>query len=190
MVDVTDVDPKVLARINRLAQRRFTLEVKSKASKEAFKMRQDAAKERQARKDAAMEASIAKVDAQIVGAIAGHRSSLIEVGRQSFATLIASFQFRRLPGKPKVIDPDGLMAVARKKGVVRDVADPPPSRAWVFNPKKFFTWLDTHGEHFEDFIDFIDVPEDGESLTMKPNGTHVVVHDGKRISPPSVTIKS
>ena len=83
-------------------------------------------------------------------------------------------------------DGEGVMAMARKIGVVRKIAD--PIRAYKLNRKKFIAWLKKHPEHYEAFDEYLEI-SDKESLSIKPNSTYMVTHDSQRISPPSVTIK-
>lgn len=134
-----------------------------------------------------IQEEIEAVDAELLAHINAHRSEFIAAERKSFATMIATFQFRKVTSKLKVVDADGLMTTARRLGIVRKIAR--LSVLWKLDREKFTAWLNAHGEHLEDFADFIDGSEDSESLTIKPNSTHTVFHDKKRISPPSITIK-
>ena len=184
---MSDVDPEVLDRLNKLAEQRFTLQVQLDGQNATFKANQVAATARHNAQIAPMQAEIDALDAQLVKLVQTHRAKLIKPKRKSFATMIATFQFRDVTTKLKVVDVDGLMAAARKLGIVRKIAC--QVVLWKLDRDKLAAWLEKHGEYIEDLIDFIEGPSDGESLTIKPNGTHTVVYDGDRISPPSVTIK-
>lgn len=179
---------QVINKLNRLGRDRALLKLNEDAENQRYKdakARLDATHEKNL---ARIAAQIEKVDPQIDETIAERRSDLIESGKQSFTTSEWKFQFRKAPGKTEVTDADAVMDVARKLGVVRKVADPP--KRWKFNPKKFLEWLESHPEERARFDAFLEDSEDGETLHMSPNSGHTVFHDSKRVSPPSITIKT
>lgn len=119
--------------------------------------------------------------------ITKHRSSLMATGKKSFATMHATFQLREVPAKITIVDKKGVMRVARRLGVVKHIANPPKG-GWTIDQKKFMAWIAHNSELRAQFEPFIDEVEARESLTIKPNAGHTVIHDRKRISPPPVTV--
>ena len=179
---------QVINKLNRLGRDRALLKLNEDAENQRYKdakARLDATHEKNL---ARIAAQIEKVDPQIDETIAERRSDLIESGKQSFTTSEWKFQFRKAPGKTNVTDADTVMDIARKMGIVRKIADPP--KRWKFNQKKFLEWLESHPEERARFDAFLEDPEDGETLHMSPNSGHTVFHDSKRVSPPSITIKT
>lgn len=127
------------------------------------------------------------LDYRITMLVDEHRSTLVATGKKSFATRIAKVQFRAVGETIKVHDKDGIMRVARKLGVTKQIAKPPKMQ-YVFNVVMFKAWLRKNGERrhlFEKF--FEDVPA-GESLHLQPNDSHQVFYDGQRLSPVSIRI--
>lgn len=184
---MSNVDPEVLDSINKLAERRFALQVQLDGKNADFKAAQAVAVADHNALVAPIQAEIDEIDARLSEAVSAHRDQLVGPKRKSFATMVATFQFKNVTTKLKVLDDKGLMAAARKLGVVRKIARQVVT--WKLVHTKFATWWEENGEHRAALIDFVEPPMEGESLSMKPNGTYTVVHDGSRISPPSVTIK-
>ncbi len=182
-----NVDPEVLDLINTLAEETFALEVQLDGKNADFKAVQAVAAADHNALIAPIQAQIDANKARLAEVIQAHRDQLVGLKRKSFATMIATFQFREVTTKLKVTDAGGLMDVARRLGIVRKIAR--QAVTWKLVHTKFAAWWDKNGEHHEALIDFVEPPTEGESLSMKPNGTYTVVHDGNRISPPSVTIK-
>lgn len=187
VVDVSNVDPEVLDSINKLAERRFALQVQLDKSNADFKAAQASAAADHSALITPIQAEIDEIDSQLVEKVEAHRSQLIGSKRKSFTTIVATFQFKKVAGKLKVVDDKGLMAAARKLGIVRKIAR--QVLVWKLDQAKFAAWLAKNGEYRMKLGDFIEGPSEGESLSLKPNGTYTVVHDDKRISPPSITIK-
>lgn len=184
---MTNVDPATIKTIDSLAEKRFQLEIMRDAANKRFK--DDEAKLKSAHSAVLnpIEIAIAETDANLRRIITGRRSQLIERGKKSFVTMAARFQFRSGTDKPKVTDIESVMEAARRLGVVRKVAT--PKYVWQLTPKKFFEWLERNDEHRSKFEDYIENPADEEdSLVATPNGTYTVLHNSKRVSPPSVTI--
>ena len=184
---MSNVDPEVLDLINTLAEETFALEVQLDGKNTDFKAAQAVAAADHNALIAPIQAQIDANKARLAEVIQAHRDQLVGSKRKSFATMIATFQFREVATKLKVTDASGLMDVARRLGIVRKIAR--QAVTWKLVHTKFATWWERNGEHHEALIDFVEPPTEGESLSMKPNGTYTVVHDGNRISPPSVTIK-
>lgn len=182
-----DVDPDVIARIDSLARVRFKLEINRQKLRDGFAGEQAAMAARHASYLAPIEEEIARVDQELSSMIEEHRPSLIAKGRQSFATMAAVFQFRHTQSKPRVTDATAALETARRLGVVRKVAR--LTHVWKLDATKLLEWLEKNGEHRDEFDEFIEPSAERESLSLKPNGTYVVLHDGNRISPPAVTIK-
>ncbi len=139
------------------------------------------------------EAAMVAIKQELTQVIEAHRASLIAKDRQSFATLKWKFQFTKTDGgKTTVVEgaAEAIMKTARKFGRIKHVAVPPSSQKWRFKLSKFLAHLETHPEERVIFEEFLDVTEEAESLRMAPNAGHTVFHDGARISPPSITIKS
>lgn len=184
---MSNVDPKVLDSINELAEERFALQVQLDSKNAAFKAAQAAANADHNAQIAPIQAAIDELDTRLAEVVAEHRDQLIGPKRKSFTTMIATFQFKHITAKLRVTDADGLLAAARKLGIVRKIARQVVT--WKLDRDKFATWLVSHGEYRMELDDYLEGPNEGESLTMRPNGTYVVTHDSQRISPPSVTIK-
>lgn len=182
---MSDTDTKIIDDLNDLADKRFLVQIKIDDANASHKSAVAALVAAHERVLSALTSEAAGLDQQIAAIIQPNRGSLIERGKQSFVIMRAKFQFRKPSGKTKITDAAGIMDVARKLGVVRQIAK--PSYVWKLNQSKFFDWLDKHGEmrtHFEEYLD----DSSKESLTMQPNAGHTVHHDSKRISPPSVSI--
>ncbi len=184
---MTNVDPEVLDLINTLAEQRFALQVQLDGKNADFKAAQAVATANHNALIAPIQAGIDDVDVRLAEVVTRHRDQLVGPKRKSFATMVATFQFKNVTTKLKVVDDKGLMDAARKLGIVRKIARQVVT--WRLVHAKFVAWWEKNGEHHEALIDFVDPPTEIESLSLKPNGTYTVVHDGNRISPPSVTIK-
>lgn len=185
MIGVENDNDAVIGLLNGLAQKRFELEIRLQEMTTQFETEEAQLAARHEQELAAINHMIAQLDLEISGQILSHRSDLIAQGKQSFATLIAKFQFRKGSGKMKIVDRKAVMALARELGVIRKVAS--AKYEWRLNLDKFSTWLAKNGELRSQFEPFLDYADD-ESLTMQPNGTYVVHHGKKRISPPSISI--
>lgn len=183
---MTNANQDVVSEVDALAEERFSLEVEKTALAQKFKSDEAALKASYQDQLAAITARIGEVDAALLAKIKGNRAKLIAKGKQSFVTLVAKFQFKKASDTDKVKDADGVMAVARKLGVVRQIAK--PVREYKLDRRMFGAWLKKHPEYRDAFAKHLE-ERAGESLTMQPNGTYMVTHDSKRISPPSVSIK-
>lgn len=184
---MTDADTKVIDELNELAEQRFVVQLKLDDANQKYKAAVAALDAVHEHKLAAFQAEIDTLDAKISNKIKTNRKALIESGKQSFVIMRARFQFRKTKPKTTVKDAKAIMDMARKLGVVRQVAKLKCS--WGLNQGKFFDWLNTNGEFRSQFEDYLEVTEAGESLTMQPNTNYTVHHDSKRVSPPSVSIK-
>lgn len=184
-----NVDSAVIRQIDDLARKRFELEVTRQKLRDEFAGEQAAMTARHAGYLAPIEEEIDRVERQLLTKIEENRPSLIAKGRQSFATMAAVFQFRRTQPKPRVTDATAALEVARRLGIVRKVGR--LVHVWKLDSAKLMKWLEKNGEYRDAFDECIEPSaESAESLSLKPNGTYTVVHDGSRISPPAVTIKS
>jgi len=185
---VSSTDPEVIAAVDEIVEKRFALEVERDAVNRRFQAA--IAEITKFHEEALRELTLLErqLDPAIWRAIDSNRATLIERGKRSFITMAAKFQLRDVPAKIEVLDKLGIMEAARNLGVVRQIANPPKGE-WRFNQKKFLAWLGKNNElhgHFEQFIDHAD---GGESLTIQPNANYTVLHDSKRVSPPSISIK-
>ena len=182
-----NVDPAVIAHLNALAEERFKLQVASDEKDKTFKDQQAAQVAAHAADKAPLQAKMDEIDVELWELTTGHRSELIAPSRQSFTTGVARFQFTNKELRPKATDPKAIMKIARDQGFVRFVGK--PIRRYEYDPSKLSAALSKLGSRvrkmLEPFIEMVG----GETLSMKPNGSHVVVHDGKRLTPPSVSIK-
>lgn len=188
VIDVTDVDPQVISEANGLAQERFALELEWNRRVQAFKDQQTALRAEHEDELAQLQIRIDEIDGRVWGLIEQHRTQLLTKGMRSFATLSALFKLRKTGGGTKVIDADKIMKVARRLRVLKQFANP-PKQTWTLDSKRFLSWLENRPELRKLFADGIEVTAEGESLTLQPNETYVVVHDNQRISPPSISIK-
>ena len=181
------VEPAAITDIDMLAEERFHLEVQREDLIKTFKTEEAELKKRFAQDIAPVEDRISQLDAELIHRINDNRDRLIARGKQSFVTLVARFQFKKSTITDKVQDTSGVMEVARRLGVVRQIAD--PIRGYKLNRRKFGAWLKAHPEHREAFDEYLEL-QSGESLTMQPNSTYTVKHDSQRVSPPSISIKN
>lgn len=188
---MTDANTEVISELNNLAERRFQIELRLN---DANRKHKSAMAELEAAHEKvldALNAEIAEVDSLIAGCIRTNRKALIAKGKQSFVIMRARFQFRGpKPGtkpKTKVTDAAGIMAVARRLGVIRKIAK--MNVSWRLNQSKFLEWLEKHAELGSQFEDYLDVSVPKETLTMYPNSGYTVYHDSQRVSPPPVSIR-
>ena len=185
---MTDADPQVIASINELIENRFELEVARDAENRRFQATlAELTREHEEKLDEFAKRE-RQLDPAIWQVINANRPRLIARGKRSFATLQAKFQLRELQAKIEVLDKSGIMEVAHRLGVVKQIATPPKG-GWRFNQKKFLAWLEQNGEMREHFEPFLEQVDKSESLTVQPNTTYTVEHDSQRISPPSISIK-
>jgi len=185
---VSSTDPEAITAVNELVGDRFALEVERDAENRRF---QAALAEITKIHEQALEEYALlerRLDTAIWQEVDENRATLIERGKRSFITMMAKFQLRDVPAKVEVLDKLGIMETARNLGVVRQIANPPKGE-WRFNQKKFLAWLDKSNELHGHFEQFIDHTGGGESLTVQPNANYTVLHDSKRVSPPSISIK-
>lgn len=180
---------QVIDKLNQLGRTRVRLELSRNAAIQKAKNAKAAIDERLSTQLSGIEAKIEAIDPKIGVTIADHRSALVAEGKQSFTTSEWKFQFRKVPGKMQVTDADAIMGIARRLGIVRKIADP-PTQEWRFSLKKFLEMLEENPEYNSYFDDYIDQPDETETLHMSPNSGHTVYHDSKRVSPPSIRIKS
>lgn len=185
---MTDADPEVIDRANRLAESRFQLEVEREVENRRFAEALAALTKEHEEKLRIFTERERVLDPAIWKVVDENRTSLIARSKRSFVTMLAKFQLKDVPAKTEVLDKQGIMDVARKLRVVRHIAKPPKGE-WRFNQKKFFGWLAKNGEHRRHFEPFLNDVEKDESLTIQPNSNYTVEHDSQRISPPSITIK-
>ena len=185
---MSSTDPEAITAVNELVGDRFALEVERDAENRRF---QAALAEITKIHEQALEEYALlerRLDTAIWQEVDENRATLIERGKRSFITMMAKFQLRDVPAKVEVLDKLGIMETARNLGVVRQIANPPKGE-WRFNQKKFLAWLDKSNELHGHFEQFIDHTGGGESLTVQPNANYTVLHDSKRVSPPSISIK-
>lgn len=186
---MSNANPEVIDLLNQLAEDRFALKLRMDAEDQAFKDAKARLEADHTDKKAAMEARAVEIDQQIQQLIQEHRANLIARGKQSFAIMRAKFQLRKSGEKTKVADANGVMKVAKRFGVVKAIAEP-PSRKWKLDSQKFLKWLESHGEMRRLFEPYLTIVPEMESLHMSPNTNYTIYHDGKRISPPSITISA
>lgn len=183
-----NVDQQIIDALDKLASDRFALERQREAINHAYASQQEKAQARHADLISAIESRIATVDAEIWKIITNNRRDLIASGKKSLVTIIASFQFRNVPGKTTLTDAKGAMKAARSLGIVRRVSS--LTVTWKLKLNMLLDYLKKHPEHNEAFADYLEITSDRESLSMKPNSTYAVTHDSaNRVSPPSITIQ-
>ncbi len=183
---MTGADPKVVRKLDDLARELFAEQISGDAEKARFKAAEAALK---AEHEANMEpilAAMRRAGAKVWELIESNRATLIAASKQSFMTGAAKFQLRRSSVKVKVVDPDGVMKVARRLGVIKKVASP-PRRTWRLDKDKFLSWLDENPELRDQFEEFLE--DTTEGLTIQPNGTFTVFHNKERVSPPPVKVE-
>ena len=180
--------PQVVSTMNGLAQERLTLEVLKNERKNALEA--DLASIRAEHEGGliAVQEQIDSLDGRIWKLAADHRSELLPGNERSFATLAATFRFRKTGGGIKVNDAEEVMEIARKLGIVRQVASP-PSQKWKLCIKKLTAWAAKHPELLKRFGTALKEIPKSESLNIQPNAGYVTIFDNERISPPPVGIK-
>lgn len=183
-----DVDPKVIRTLEELTQKRLLLEADRQDLDTQYKADETRLKAAYSNRIAPISMLMAELDDAIWQLVQLHREALVKTGKQSFAIASATFQFRAQKAKLVPTDPDGIMAAARKLGVVSKIADP-PVRKWTFNKQRFLAWLEAHASLSRYFRQYLTVTEGSESLSVKPNTGHPVFHDKERLTPFPFTIK-
>jgi len=183
-----DVDPKVIEALDELAQERFRLEAEKQGIDMQYKADEARLKASYSNRLAPVAQRITELDESIWQLVRSHRNGLIKAGKQSFAIASATFQFREQKAKVVPTNPDGIMATARKLGIVSKIADP-PARKWRFNKQRFLAWLEAHANLSRYFRQYLDVVGGSESLSVKPNTGHPVFHDKERLTPLPFSIK-
>jgi phage host-nuclease inhibitor protein Gam len=186
----THADVEIVTELNDLARTRFDLQVEMDAATNAYKLQAAALKATYTAEIADIQARIRPIDTRIWELLTTHRASLVEKSKKSFTTAVAKFQLR----EPKVTTKigkgmeAGVMKVARKLGIVKQVADP-PSREYVLNTNSFLAWLNQHPSLRRYFAPYLEETGGEETLSLQPNESYPVFHDSKRVSLPSVSIK-
>lgn len=183
-----DATPEVIKALDELAQERFRLEAEKQRIDTAYKVDEARLKAAYAHRIASVSERIAGLDTSIWQLVQQHRPGLIKAGKQSFAIASATFQFRTQKAKLVPTNPSGIMKVARRLGIVRQIADP-PVHTWTFNKQRFLAWLESHVTFSRYFQQYMELTDAGESLSVKPNAGHPVFHDKERLTPYSFTIK-
>lgn len=182
---MTNVDPKVLDRLNRRARRRILLEARLDKVKQRYKERRDALKTTHDRVVTRLEVHIRKDDDLIWNDIDRHRGELTPKDERSFTTRWVRFQFKRVPESVKLKDKQGALVVARKRGHVNRVA----RRIVEVDEKRLIEFLTEHPDERRHYEDFLDVTPEHDTLSVKLNEGHDVTFDNKKLSPKAVSIK-
>ncbi len=181
-------DPKAIEILNEFAERRFHLEAMKQDIDTQYKADEARLKAAYGNRIAPLATRIAELDALIWQMVQTHRQDLVKPGKQSFAIASATFQFRKIKAKMVPIDTDGIMAAAKRLSLIRKIADPPVVK-WTFNRQRFFAWLESHTDYLERFRPYMEITDESESLSVKPNTGHPVFHDKDRLTPQPFTIK-
>lgn len=184
---MTPPEPQIVSTMNGLAQERLTLEVLKDERTKAFQAALAAVRAEHEGGLTEVQKQIDNLDGRIWVLAENHRSELLPGDKRSFVTLAAKFKFRKTSGGDRIIDTEEVMAIARKLGVIKQIADP-PTRRWKVNSKKLTAWLARHPELRKRFGTALERIPEGESLTIQPNEAYVTVFDNERITPPSVSI--
>lgn len=182
----TSADPELVTAVNQPIERLFRAEVRQKDLDQQLKDAIAVLIAKHAATSAEITQEIESAGAELKQVIKDNRPRLFERGKKSFATMIAIIQLRDVPARLNITDAKLIMSIARRLGVVKKIAK--LSIEWKFNADKFRAWLDQHDEYRDEFVDAIEDVAAYESLTLKPNNTHLVYYDGKRISPPPITV--
>ena len=185
---MSDVKSSVVKQLNQLTSQLFRLKIEDQMSKDRYnkaaaKLSRDFEDDQQR-----IGREIEVVSAEIWQLIAANRSQLIADKKRSFVTAVGVFQFKAFTGTTKVADGAGVMAVARRLGVVRKIAV--PQYTWKLNLKKFRDWLEKHDEYRPEFQEFLVDTDSGERLYVRPNEKHPIFTGSKRLVTESVTIES
>lgn len=181
-----EVDPRVIGTINRLLERLFRLTVRQKLEKDRYEAQLASLKRRHTSLSQGFSTEEQELSAKLRRVIAEHYAELVGRGR-SFATMIGIVQFRKQPEHTVIADKQGIMQLARKRGLVRQIADP-PSTEWQLNPKKLSAFLERHPEYRAEFEPFLTVTPAHDSVSVKPNNGYTVNHDNKRLTPPATSL--
>jgi len=190
---VSDADPEVVARINELGDQIARLELEEATLVKDIEARKKAIDDKSAPRFQRIETALRAAKKDLTEYIEANRASLIAPGRQSFTTQLWTFQFKLSKGgKLTIVEgaADAIMKRAGRFGLVKKIAEPPKSRKWKFKLSKFLARMETHPEERAIFDDYVTVTEDAESLRMTPNAGRATFHDGTKLSPDSIVIKS
>jgi hypothetical protein len=186
---VTDAVPskELIDKSTQLAERRLTLGVQRSAIQERHAAENAARAAEQAKELGEVDAEIKQVDTEMWEMIDTHRADLIPSDKKSFMTGVAKYQLASFADKTEVDDAKGIMKLALKRGVVRQIAV--MKITWNFNQAKFFAWLDKQKKEVRDLFEpFLKKVPAYETLHIQPNTGYVVEFDNKRVSPPSTKI--
>lgn len=190
---MTDADPEVIERINELGDQVARLEQEEKEVLESIEARKRAIDDENAPRLQRIEMARSAAKNDLAEYIEANRALLIASGRKSFTTQLWTFQFKMTKGgKLAIVEgtTDAIMKRAGRFGLIKKIAEPPKSKKWKFKLSKFLERIETHPEERAIFDDYVTVTEDTESLRMTPNAGRVTFHDGTKLSPDFIVIKS
>lgn len=179
---------QLIKRLNWRFDRRFRLELNIKRENERYDAQEATRQRRHAARLQKLSERVAKLDGEILADVDAHGVELIPPGRRSFATMNGKIQLRTIPEHIVILDKKAIMKKAAALGVIRQIADPPRG-GWRLNTSKLLAWLDRNGKNREKFADDIMVIPEHESVTLQPNTGYTVEYSGKRLSPPSITLR-
>lgn len=182
---MTNVDQKVLDRLNRRARRRILLEARLDKAKQRYKDKRDALKAAHDRVVTRIESLVRKDDELIWKDIDRNRSKLTPKGERSFTTRWVKFQFKKVPESVKLTDENVALAVARKRHHVNQVT----TKVVVVDEKKLVAFLEKHPNERLFYEDAIQVTPAHDTLSVKLNEGHDVTFDNKKLSPKAVSVK-
>lgn len=190
---MTDADPKVVERTNELGDQVAKLEQEEAELLKDIEVQKRTIDEQNAPRLRRIKAALQAAKKDLAEHIEANRGSLIAKDRQSFTTQLWTFQFTKTKGgKLTVVEgaADAIMKRAGRFGLIKQIAEPPKSLKWRFKLSKFLKHLEAHPEGRAIFGDYLTVTKDTESLRMTPNAGRTTFHDGTRLSPDSILIKS
>lgn len=186
---MTDADRELIDDLGKRADNRFWLVLEKERLEQELQDRQAAVLAEFEPRLSEVQEAIERVDDGFWHDIEENRSTLIKSGKNSFPTLEAIFQLRKVRGlKIKVTDKEGVLKVARRLRITREIANPPKG-GWRLDQKKLLRWLEKNPGWHHFFGAYVEDLSGEESLTIRPNGTYTTYYRNERISPPSVKIE-
>lgn len=179
---------QLIEKINELAKRLFALLREQSQLKNSYQAKEEERKQTFEASNTPLEQDIAAIKRELRSLVFANRSSLLIAGKKSFVTLVAILAFRWSSGSFAITDKTKAYDIARRLGVLRKVST--IKVKFTINSSKLEAYLRSHPEHAEDFADVVKRTEAGDSLTIQPNSPYLVDYDGKRLTPPSISLSS
>ena len=160
------VDEQLSTQLDDLAAERLRVEATMNAEKEAHRGAVRALEDEHADRMSEYVRRAQELDRTIWLTIRQHWSTLMPGSARSFRTMRVTFSMKKVNATTAVIDKDAIMELARKLGVVKQLADPPRA-GWTFNKKKFLAWLQRTEKYRARFKEFLRETPTHDSLSVK-----------------------